>query len=331
MIDARTNESAVESDHSIRGAWAKAITCISRSFSDGSWPYIPNAAPSTEATAWCMLAVRHAAPKIANLAAQWLIDKQNADGGWSTAPAAGKSDWTSGPALLALRIFGAETNSSQMEGKTRSEIQPAIKRALEYMFDSRTEFYGSLARLLLFISKGPSALDYARGWPWSRDCYHWIEPTVYALLSLKLPHRLNSGVYDEIIGRAEQFICENECRGGGWNHGNMYCLKFYLPPYIVTTGEALLALQETPESGGVKAAIKFLISKEPTDFTALEHAWSILALNAHGQPTDKLVNSLASRQNPDGSFGLNLMATALACLALDTAASQNNPLKMASA
>jgi hypothetical protein len=109
----------------------------------------------------------------------------------------------------------------------------------------------------------------------------------------------------------------------------MYCLKFFLPPYVVTTGEALLALQETPESGGVKAAIEFLISKEPTDFTAMEHAWSILALNAHGRPTDKLITSLAARQNPDGSFGLNLLSTALACLALDTAVNKSNPLKIA--
>ncbi|HEY9720315.1 MAG TPA: hypothetical protein V6C69_22740 [Trichormus sp.] len=319
MTDAHIRDA--DSVHLIDDAWAKTVACIGKNFSSGSWPYISGAAPSTEATAWCMLALRNGeAANKANLAAQWLIDKQNADGGWSTAPAAGKSDWTSGPALLALRIIAGENAAGQSA--------PAIKRALEYMFDSRTEYYGSLARLLLFISKGPIALDYARGWPWSRDCYHWIEPTVYALLALKLPHRLNSGIDEEIVGRAEQFIWENECHGGGWNHGNMYCLNFYLPPYVVTTGEALLALQQTPESGGVKAAIQFLISKEPTDFTALEHAWSILALNAHGQPTDKLVDSLARRQNHDGSFGLNLMSTALACLALDTAVSKKNPLKM---
>jgi len=261
-------------------------------------------------------------------AVAWLVSTQNKDGGWSTAPGAGRSDWTSGPATLALRVITSDDGDGGTGSNSqRAATQRSIERALAYMFDSRTEFYGSLARLLLFAYKGASGLDYSRGWPWTRDCYHWIEPTVYALLALKLPSRLNSGLYDEIIGRAEQFIIENECKGGGWNHGNMYCLKFYLPAFVVTTSEALLALQETPESVGVKSALDFLVRKEPTDFTAMEYAWSILALNAHGKSTDKLVNSLVSHQNADGSFGLNLMVTALATLAIETAVTNRNPLK----
>ncbi|HEY9717043.1 MAG TPA: prenyltransferase/squalene oxidase repeat-containing protein, partial [Trichormus sp.] len=90
MTDAHIRDA--DSVHLIDDARAKTIACIGKNFSDGSWPYIPGAAPSTEATAWCMLALRNTeAANKANLAAQWLIDKQNADGGWSTAPAAGKS------------------------------------------------------------------------------------------------------------------------------------------------------------------------------------------------------------------------------------------------
>ncbi len=59
----------------------------------------------------------------------------------------------------------------------------------------------------------------------------------------------------------------------------------------------------------------------------MEHSWAILATHALNQRADNLVESLIASQHPDGSFGVNLMVSALATLAVDTALSGRNPLK----
>ena len=71
--------------------------------------------------------------------------------GWSTAPDTGHSDWTSGPALLAVRILN--------EGTPEQPAKDVIEHGFTYMFDSRTEFYGWLARLLLFMAKGAEGVQ----------------------------------------------------------------------------------------------------------------------------------------------------------------------------
>lgn len=305
----------------LKATYEKARTYIKNNLRDGLWPYFPGQKPSTEATAWCAIAMRDDAA-VAESALNALIAACNADGGWSTEPKFVPSDWTSGPALLALRVLHEQSKQTRASEK-------AIQKGLEYMFDSRTEFYGTFARLLLLMANGKQGLEYARGWPWSPSCFHWIEPTSYALLALKVPTLPKAGVYAEIISRANQFVIEHECKGGGWNHGSAFCLQSYLPPYIVTTAEALLALQERPDLEAVKAGLQFLEKTEPDECSAMEHAWAILALHAHNRPTKALVDSLARSQKADGSFGVNLMVTGLSVIALETAVSGRNPLNYA--
>ena len=137
-------------------------------------------------------------------------------------------------------------------------------------------------------------------------------------------------IYQAIITNANHFILEHECKGGGWNHGSSFCLNVYLPPYIVTTAEALMALQETPHAKPVQAGLEFLKKTEPKECSAMEHAWAILALHTFDQPSDSLVKSLVASQHADGSFGPDLMVSGLCALALDTAVSNRNPLKYGS-
>ncbi len=110
---------------------------------------------ATEASAWCAIALRDDS-EVAARALPALVAAANKDGGWSTEKGAGSSDWTSRSALLALRVLAEQ-------GAQSPSTSRAIKKAFEHMFDSRTEFYGSLARLLLLTIKGKQGLEYARG------------------------------------------------------------------------------------------------------------------------------------------------------------------------
>jgi hypothetical protein len=292
---------------------------------DGSWPYKSGQHdPSMEATSWVLVALSDcSAPQALEKTAQFLVTAQNADGGYSTEPGAGKSSWVTGPAVLAMRKLESEIGDRSLS----SEVSKSISKALTYMCDSRAEFYPAVGRLLLFMVKGVEGVRYARGWPWDKQCFHWVEPTSYNLMALKtlgVP-ATHKDYFDEIIKIAEKFILEHGCKGGGWNHGNNKTLGAYLPPYRVTTAEALLAVQGNRDNQTVKDALKYLTSLSGENTSSMSLAWSILALNAYGLSHNQETAFLLGRQHADGSFGDNLMVDALSCLALQ--ADSKNQLK----
>ncbi len=319
------------SQSEITTARAKALSFLSnhqkagpagapaRDHKHGWFPYKAGGQPSLEATAWAALALRHDAA-VAKSAALFIVGSQNKDGGDSTEPGAGRSDWNSGPAMLALRLL-SEQHAQLAE---QPDVKKSIKNGLVHLLDSRTEFYGAVGRLVLMLGRGPSALAYARGWPWYPGCFHWIEPTSYCLMALKFPRVPDSELFDRVIGFANQFIIENACKDGGWNHGNARTLGSDLPSYRLTTAEALLALQDLKSSEKVQAALKYLQSQSALDSSSLSVAYSALSLSAYGLPVDQELHFLLKRQAPDGSFNAALIPTAIAALAFEAAAEPAN-------
>lgn len=312
---------------SVAGAYTKGSEfLLSVQNTAGWWPYKPGNNPSMEATSWSALAVRKSVD--ANRVMDFFVKNQNKDGGWSTAPETGFSDWATGPVLLAFRTL----YSAGKEKSSDTRFGDSINRGLLELSDSRVEFYRPVGRLIIFLGLGQEGLKYSRGWPWDPgfNCFHWVEPTSYHLLALKVPGLPEAGLYNEVTKFANKFLKEHACKGGGWNHGNELSLGAYLPPYRVTTAEALLAQQDQAGEKVVADGLKVLSSKSNDDDSALSLAWSILALNAYGKNVDKETAFLIKRQKPDGSFGVNLMASALSVLALE-AVQGTNFLKFGSA
>lgn len=297
---------------------------LSTQLRNGSWPYkVGQHDPSLEATSWVCLALSSRKSEAIEKAAEFLIGAQNDDGGYSTMPGAGKSGWMTGPAVLAMRSLQHRVTKNTLIG----QLPKTIDKALTYMCDSRCEFYPAVGRLMILLKDGPEGVRYGRGWPWDKQCFHWVEPTSYNLMALKILGVPDShkGYFEEIIEIAEKFILEHSCKGGGWNHGNRETLGAFLPPYRVTTAEALLAVQEYKSKKSVKSGLEYLASLGDENNSSMSLAWSILALNAYGQKHEKETAYLLGRQRDNGSFGDNLMVDALACLALQ--ADQNNLLK----
>lgn len=210
----------------------------------------------------------------------------------------------------------------------------AFERGANFLADMPT-FEPSLgARILLGAMQGVKETEEApRGWPWSPGCFYWVEPTSYNLYALKLPDRTTyKGGFNQIILKANKFLLENTCSTGGWNHGSHFSLGTNLPPYIVTTAEALLALQDFPDNKEVARAFDFLnanseASESGQKNSAMALAWMTLAFHAYGRDTEKTLSHLISIQKEDGSFGPNMMVTALASMALNTV-DGINPFKM---
>lgn len=288
-------------------------------FKNGGWGYHLGNQPATEATAWCAISLRNGPSYIKDEVNQFLLENQNADGGWSTGPEIGNSDWTSGPAILALRLL----NRSDKAQVVDERIEKALSKAFIYLFDSRVDFFGPTARFVIFLWKGQQGLSYGRGWPWTPGCFNWVEPTSYNLLALRVPSLPSPGVYREVIEHANKFFIEHACSAGGWNHGSERALGVKLPPYTVTTAEALLVLQDLKEHSAVTKGLAFLDSVSEAHPSAMSLAWAILARCAHGQKPIKEVEALLNNQNEDGSFGSNFMVTGLASTALSIFADDN--------
>lgn len=297
------------SEKAVSSALAKVEAYIEKSAKAGVWGYHPGESACVEPTAFCGMALRKKTA-VHGVVSEFFCKNQNSDGGWSTSPGLGKSDWTSGLALLALRVLDKEAGQAD---KTRASV---IDSAVKYLFDSRTEFYGWLAKALLLISQGDKGINYPRGWPWSPGCFHWVEPTAYTLLALKLPATINYQDSKRVIERADNFLLEHSCKAGGWNHGNDLCLNVYLPPFAVTSAEALIALQNHKDAEPVRLAIRNLHQTIGYDMSAMSLAWASLARQSLGIDDSDSIKMLLDRQHPDGSFGPNLMVCGLSMLAL---------------
>jgi len=305
----------------------KSQDFLSSSIGAGSYPYSLNGkTPSTEATAWSAIALLHSQPHLTERLIAFLLANQNSDGGWSTGPGIGQSDWTSALALLALRI----TKHYQPDLINEKIFKQSLKKAANYLITDRNDFMFPVMRLLLFLgAKGPMGLQFGKGWPWNKNCYSWVEPTAYCLMALKLPYLIDDHLIKIAVQHAHTFLLDRACKGGGWNHGAFYCLGEYCPPYILTTAESLLSLIDIPENEQVKSGLNYLDKAHGEGFSAWSLSLSILALDAYGYDCSHNLNLLFNLQDKNGSFGSNYMITALSILALQTASGMNlfKPIK----
>ncbi len=304
----------------------KAQEFLTSSLIDGCCPYSFTAGqnPSTEATAWTVMALIESHPHLCEKAIAFLLSSQNDDGGWSTGPGLGESDWTSALATLALRL----SKYYQPELLASKPFDKAIKNALHYLIVSRTDFMFPILRLLLVLgAKGKSGIIFGKGWPWTKTSYSWVEPTSYSLMALKLPGAIDDQLTKLAVFHANKFLLDRACKGGGWNHGAFYCLGEYCPAYTLTSAEALLALIDIPDNEQVKAGLHYLNNLKHKILSPWSLSWNVLALDAYGYDCGHVLNLLLSMQNQNGSFGSNYMVTALSILALNTV-NGSNPFKV---
>jgi hypothetical protein len=305
----------------IEQALAKVCSYLKAGCKEDYWSYIANKGPSIEATAWCSLALYAADEKTSarEIATDFLLKNQNKDGGWSTAPVIDQSEWCTGPALLALRVFRAV----ESDAKKIKRLDAAIFKAYSFLFDMRVELYRPAARLVLLILGGVNALHYGRGWPWNTKCSHWVEPSSYALYALKIMGIPEYVGIKAAVNFANDYFYEHACADGGWNHGAHKTLGVDLPSYAVTTGEALVALQDSKEKKIIDAAISRLQIEHNDNDTALALSWSILAFDLHHLDYKDKLARLLQKQHADGSFGPNNIVSAIAALSLSAALGKN--------
>jgi hypothetical protein len=308
---------------SFRQSWQKAKSYIRTRSSGGGWPYIPGHAAAVEATSWCAIALEQD-KAAAEAAAAFLVAAQSPDGGWSNASAPDSSDWSTAPALISLRLL-----KDHIGATLKADVERAFHKGISFLLNSRADPYaGPLAKTLIWLASGSAGLEYGRGWPWTPGCFHWVEPTSYALIALKPSRQAQEGQLKDLIARAEKYLIEHACAGGGWNYGSHVFMSTNLPPMPVTSAVAVLALQDRLHEQTVGAALAYLDGIAAQAASVMTLSWCLLAFHATGRDCQALASRLVQHQQTDGGFQDNLLLTALASCALSAAAG-HNPLKFA--
>jgi hypothetical protein len=254
---------------------------------------------------------------------EFLLNKQNADGGW---PYRNGGSWTEPTVYAALALLAAGETASAKRGihwilrtarpdggwsarpgagesswvTALAALIPeeyfgetAHQKTVEWLLGTRGEDTTTLYVLRERLLGKPPSSDCAHpGWPWTKGAAAWVGPTAAALLALDREQRRGSSARaaGRIAERAEagrNFLLSHTCAEGGWNHGATSAWGYDMAPYPETTGMALLALRgvHAPQMDpAIAAARKFLAVR-----SADAQNWLRLGLRAHSQlPEDYL-------------------------------------------
>ncbi len=269
------------------------------------------------------------------MSVEFLLNKQNRDGGW---PYVRGSSWTepTAYAVLALLAAGEDAPAERgiawlrsVERRDGWAPNPAVDestwvtalvallpserlgaerhaRAIRWLLaTSGRETAGVAQRIRLWLLGARANPDVEfPGWPWMPGAAAWVGPTALAILALEKESRVhNLPAVRKRIEDGRRFLMLHMCREGGWNHGAARALGWEASPYPETTGMALAALRGVrggPIDRSVAMARRFLAESRSADAVN----WLRLGLIAHGglPPESALPRGLEYRTVAENSM-----------------------------
>ena len=261
---------------------------IHRQLPEGGWPFTTDTTQSAvEPTALALLALPRESVCERDGAIRFLLRSQNANGSW---PAFGGDD-REGSGLTGLALFAL--NHRRTQGIVSN-------RAVHWLLESRGWESHWLWKWKFRTSDRHVRFDPDKfGWPWIPETASWVVPTAYSILGLKHSRGVSQQRPVQLrIRRGVEMLYDRICPEGGWNAGNGVVYGFPLAPHADATALALLSLLTEPPNDFITASLDWLEQRAETCFAPWSLAWTILALDAFGCPTDLLTDRLASVVDP---------------------------------
>jgi len=164
----------------------------------------------------------------------WLKASQRPDGGFAPRRPVDESTWVTALVLLLPETMLAQLNAAG---------------ALNWLLAKTGRESSWMQRLRTAMLSGQMDTAAPEGWPWFPDTAAWVGPTAFSLLALRNWRTQDSrNEIRDRIQQGQEFLMSRRCQDEGWNHGSTKALGYESPSYPETTGLALLALQDLPES-----------------------------------------------------------------------------------
>jgi hypothetical protein len=280
---------------------------------DGGWGYGREKQSYTEPTCYALLALAgNKSGQMEPRALDWLTAHTNPIGAITLTALPGNAvdlstvdNWGTILAFFTLQKLGRATELRE--------------RYLKYLLNARGNLLDKKVGQELKLNGELQA------WSWARGTASWVEPTAYALLGLKA-----AGLQThERVKAGDAFLFDRACYDGGWNYGNKEVLKVIVEPMPTNTCFALLALQDADRNHEtIIKSVAYLEEEIAARQSSLFLSLGILCLEIYGRPIEKLVANLLARQQENGSWRDNVHLTAVAALALMSAAQGKNIFKL---
>lgn len=271
--------------------------------------YRPFGPPAPEPTALAAMALLAAGQRpAADVALDWLADRQQADGSLRAEASAEKATWPTGWAMLAWQI-GIESESPGALSRAATGNGPVVP--YRPPADSPANHQGAATRAASLPSadaaasrRWADALRRAagwaltteghtveqcdtvghnprlRGWAWVETTHSWVEPTAIHVLALR-----RCGLGDHPRCReAVAMLLDRMLSDGGWNYGNTTVLGNRLHPHVQPTGLALAALAGIPDAAdSARRALSYLDATISPATTTASLCHAILGMTGHGR------------------------------------------------
>ncbi len=290
----------------------------------------------------------------ADVCRPFLLQSQNADGGWGYHPGATSAAEPTAWAVLALAkrdpqspelaraaawILGCQNQDgswpARPETAEASWITPfaglallarkapaaeaAIQSAAKWTCQSHTgQRHWKMLVARLVSRRRVVGQDLSlEGWSWTPGTASWIEPTAVALIFLRqLPAMKNSPDAIARLQMGESFLYDRMCPSGGWSMGNPKIYGIEGIAQAGVTAWALLALQKNRQREENRRSIEWL----ETNFDSIRGASSLalarIALEANGRSPVSIESKLAT-QFVAGRFLDSVLAVSQAAFALE--------------
>jgi hypothetical protein len=257
---------------------------IDRQLPDGGWPFRAGTAQTAvEPTALALLALPSNSVRERNGAIHFLLHVQNTNGSWP----AFRGDDGEGSGLTGLALYALNRCCAQ---------GIVTNRAVQWLIESRGWESHWLWKWKFRTSDRHVRFDPDKfGWPWIPETASWVVPTAYSILALKHSRGISQqGPVQLRIRRGVEMLYDRICPEGGWNAGNGVVYGSPMAPHLDATALALLSLLNEPRNHFITSSLDWLERRAETCLAPWSLAWTILALDAFGRPTELLTDRLSS-------------------------------------
>lgn len=229
--------------------------------------YFARGEAASEPTALAGLALAgNGRNEAARRAADWLVERQQANGAIGVTAAHDSPSWPTALAMLLWKAVGDEQFARAIAAANNWALAEKGKT------HEQREFVGHDSMLV--------------GWSWAAHTHSWLEPTAMFVLALKTVGEREHPRTREAV----RLLVDRLLPSGGCNYGNSIVLGQELLPHVQPTGIVMMALaDEQIDDPRIGRSLEYLAANLNADTATASLCYGILGLKAHDQsPAENL-------------------------------------------